>query len=74
MYGAPSYLINWEGGATLGYTSHLRLSLGVRMRGKSLDKDKENGREKNRKEGMKEKGKHEMLVLKSDYSSVEHLI
>ena len=36
-------------------------------------KYKRKGRE-NGKEGMRENGKHEMLVLKSVCSSVEHLI
>ena len=40
---------------------------------KNLDKDKKK-RKKNRKKEMSKNGKHEMLVLKSDCSCVEHII
>ena len=47
------------------------------MRGKREKKSKKNtkkGRKKNRKEERRRKGKHEMLVLKSNSSFVEHII
>ena len=45
-----------------------------KKREKILDKNKKKKRKKNRKEGKRGKRKHEMLVLKSDYSCAEHII
>ena len=41
---------------------------------KNWEKDKKKKERENGKEWRKEKGKHEMLILKSDCSCVEHKI